>query len=112
MSAAANGHLDLEDVPFERRTKALRDALGWTQQELADELGMSVRQIKRWETGVMPSEESAEALAALAPRSWRVSRRTFWEPPDKRLELVAELRRDMERLERRVARLERERRRR
>lgn len=47
--------------------KALRDRLGWTQERLARELGVSWITVQRWEKGkVMPSPLAAARIAALA----------------------------------------------
>lgn len=102
-----NGHLDLAALPIEKRVKALRQAMDLTQQELADEVGLNVRQIKRFESGSIPSEESAHALAAVAPRRLKAKPDLFFEPVETREGRLLAVESALERLERRVARIER-----
>lgn len=101
-----NGHLDLAALPIEKRVKALRQAMDLTQQELADEVGLNVRQIKRYESGSIPSEESAHALAAVAPRSLKAKPDLFFEPVERREERLVTLEKAVARLERRLVKLE------
>lgn len=50
--------------------KRLRASLGWSQQRLADELGVQRNTINRWEMGLHPIKPlAARALRALTPRS-------------------------------------------
>lgn len=60
--------------PFDpERLKALREALGMTQVELAHQLGVSPGSVHRWETGkkgpIKPYLEKIEALERRAARS-------------------------------------------
>jgi transcriptional regulator with XRE-family HTH domain len=100
----ANGHLDLAALPIERRVKELRRALGWTQVEMADELGINVRSVKRWEAGQIPSEESAHEIAALAPRGLNAKPELFFEPSERREERLLELEKRLDAMERRLKR--------
>lgn len=97
-----NGHVDLAAVPIERRVRELRRVLGWTQVELADELGINVRSVKRWEAGQIPSEESAYEIAAVAPRALKATPDLFFEPVERREERLLELERKVDQLERRL----------
>ena len=40
-----------------------REMIGWTQKDLADELGIDRLTVSRWENGVMPRYKHIEALA-------------------------------------------------
>jgi len=51
-------------MDFSDRLVALRKQRGWTQQHLADELGLHLTQIKRYESGA--SQPSLEALRKIA----------------------------------------------
>ena len=56
-----------------QRIRALRDALGWTQVEVAARLRMSPARISEWETGkALPRPRRLRALADLtaAPELW------------------------------------------
>lgn len=99
---STNGHLDLEALPIEQRVRALRKALGWTQAELAEEVGVSVRQVKRWTAGAIPSEESAIALARVAPRKLKAKPELFFEPSERREERFLALEQRVDALERRL----------
>jgi DNA-binding transcriptional regulator YiaG len=59
--------------------RALRNQLGLTQQELADELGMRQQTISEWETGIYrPRGGTATLLSIIAERAnftYRASRR-------------------------------------
>jgi len=47
-----------------QRIRMARERKGWTQTELAREVGVADAQISRWETGrTMPRHEALEALA-------------------------------------------------
>ena len=49
--------------------RSLRTRLGWTQQKLADELGVSNDAVSRWERGEDPISRRTElAVRALAAR--------------------------------------------
>jgi transcriptional regulator with XRE-family HTH domain len=49
--------------------KTLRASIGWSQQRLADEIGVTRNTINRWEMGLHPiSLMAARALRALTPR--------------------------------------------
>jgi transcriptional regulator with XRE-family HTH domain len=98
----SNGHVDLASLPIEQRVKALRKALGWTQAALADEIGLNVRQVKRFEAGAIPSEESAHELARIAPRKLKAKPELFFEPRERREERMAALERRLDLLERRL----------
>ena len=45
--------------------KAIRDKLGFTTQQLADEIGVSRRTVEGWESGRMPSTLALRALVSL-----------------------------------------------
>jgi transcriptional regulator with XRE-family HTH domain len=98
----SNGHVDLASLPIEQRVKALRKALGWTQETMARELGVNVRQVKRWQAGAIPSEESAYELARIAPRKLKAKPELFFEPRERREERMAALERRLDLLERRL----------
>ena len=52
--------------PFNERLRKFRDSLGFSQEELAAELGVSPITLYRWETGsTRPSSVAAEKLAAM-----------------------------------------------
>ena len=52
------------------RIKALREHLGMTQRELADELGMRQQTISEWEVGVYtPRRSTQKYLALIAERA-------------------------------------------
>jgi transcriptional regulator with XRE-family HTH domain len=56
--------------------KALRNALGLTQQELADELGVARNAVTQWEMGVRPILKITQlALATVARRTDRIGMR-------------------------------------
>jgi transcriptional regulator with XRE-family HTH domain len=107
----SNGRVDIGQLPIEERVRAIRQILGWKQSELADEVGLNVRQIKRFEAGGIPSEESAHAIADLvarlraegeAPRWLKVPAELLFEPREKRMERVVALERRVDQLERRL----------
>ena len=53
-----------------RGIRALREHLGFTQQELADELGTRQQTISEWETGMYsPRGASATLLSIIAERA-------------------------------------------
>lgn len=60
-----------EEPPVETvaaRIRKLRNALGWTQQELAVAMGAAVQSVSRWESeqsGVVPQRMQRRALAAV-----------------------------------------------
>lgn len=97
-----NGHLDLAALPIEKRVKALRRQLGWTQTEFAEELGINVRSVKRWEAGQVPSEEMAHEIAAVAPRKLKAGPDLFFEPFERREERLLRLERAVDLLEKRL----------
>lgn len=101
---STNGHVDLEALPIEQRVRALRKALGWTQEELAGEVGLSVRQLKRHEAGHIPSEESAVEYARVAPRSLKAKPELFFEPAERKEERLLAVEKRMDALERRLKR--------
>ncbi|MGD9895303.1 MAG: helix-turn-helix domain-containing protein [Dehalococcoidia bacterium] len=50
--------------------RALREQLGLTQQQLADELGVRQQTVSEWETGIyQPRGASARMLRAVAERA-------------------------------------------
>lgn len=50
--------------------KALRHRLGWTQERMARELGVSFATVNRWENGkATPSSLAEQALHRLARRA-------------------------------------------
>ncbi len=48
------------------RIRDLRVRLGFSQQDLAFEIGVSVRTVQNWETGIAPQPKHRRALAQLA----------------------------------------------
>ena len=101
---STNGHVDLEALPIEQRVRALRKTLGWTQEELAEEVGLSVRQIKRYDAGAIPSEETAIQLARVAPRKLKAKPELFFEPVERKEERLLVVEKRMDALERRLKR--------
>lgn len=56
--------LDMEPAEFGAKVRILREAVGWTQLELADRLGVAQRTISHIEQGRnLPSIETAFAMA-------------------------------------------------
>jgi transcriptional regulator with XRE-family HTH domain len=98
----SNGHVDLTALPIEERAPALRKLLGLKQTDFAAEVGVNVRQVKRWEAGAVPSEESAHELARVAPRKLKARPEWFFVPRERREERVTELERRVDALERRL----------
>jgi transcriptional regulator with XRE-family HTH domain len=47
--------------------KHLRERLGWSQQRLADAIGMSLASVRNYEAGAVPSNEALAKLRALSP---------------------------------------------
>lgn len=47
--------------------KHLRERLGWSQQRLADSIGMSLASVRNYETGAVPSAKALAKLRALSP---------------------------------------------
>jgi transcriptional regulator with XRE-family HTH domain len=47
--------------------KQLRKRLGWSQQRLADAIGMSLASVRNYEAGAVPSAEALAKLRALSP---------------------------------------------
>jgi transcriptional regulator with XRE-family HTH domain len=47
--------------------KELRERLGWTQQQLANAIGMSLASIRNYEAGAVPSADALAKLRALSP---------------------------------------------
>ena len=47
--------------------KHLRERLGWSQQRLADAIGMSLASVRNYEAGAVPSPEALAKLRALSP---------------------------------------------
>ena len=58
-----NDRIKAEDV------KPLREKLGWTQQQLADYLGIDVMTVSRWERGIkQPSSLACRQLRRLVSK--------------------------------------------
>lgn len=47
--------------------KHLRERLGWSQQRLADAIGMSLASVRNYEAGAVPSVQALAKLRALSP---------------------------------------------
>lgn len=47
--------------------KHLRERLGWSQQRLADAIGMSLASVRNYEAGAAPSADALAKLRALSP---------------------------------------------
>jgi transcriptional regulator with XRE-family HTH domain len=47
--------------------KHLRERLGWSQQRLADAIGMSLASVRNYEAGAVPSAEALAKLRGLSP---------------------------------------------
>jgi DNA-binding transcriptional regulator YiaG len=61
--------MDMREYPFPGIIRALRAKLGYSQQRLADALGVSVRTVKHWEAGTRNiSEPTAKLLGLLTRR--------------------------------------------
>ena len=56
--------LDMLDMSFPERVATLRKQKGWTQQQLAEQVGVRVLQIRRYESGA--SQPTLEAIRNLA----------------------------------------------
>lgn len=56
--------LDMLDMSFPERVVMLRKQKGWTQQQLADQVGVKVLQIRRYESGA--SQPTLDAIRRLA----------------------------------------------
>jgi len=56
--------LDMLDMSFPERVVTLRKQKSWTQQQLADEVGVRVLQIRRYESGA--SQPTLDAIRRLA----------------------------------------------
>ncbi len=56
--------LDMSEMSFPERVITLRKQKGWTQQQLADEVGVRVLQIRRYESGA--SQPTLDAIRRLA----------------------------------------------
>jgi transcriptional regulator with XRE-family HTH domain len=75
------GRLVMSHEYFAGRLKELREAKGWTQEELARKAGVSQRGIANWELGLRaPSWPNVVALA----EALGVPTDTFLKPPAKR----------------------------
>lgn len=55
---------DMSEMSFPERVVTLRKQKGWTQQQLADEVGVRVLQIRRYESGA--SQPTLDAIRRLA----------------------------------------------
>jgi DNA-binding transcriptional regulator YiaG len=67
--------------------KAAREALGWTHRNISQAVGISLREVYRWQAGKMPLEGPAARLLRLLV----LLHLTL--PPQKFNELVEEVRR-------------------
>lgn len=56
--------LDMLDMSFPERVVMLRKQKGWTQQQLAEQVGVRVLQIRRYESGA--SQPTLDAIRRLA----------------------------------------------
>ncbi|MBI5885152.1 MAG: helix-turn-helix domain-containing protein [Deltaproteobacteria bacterium] len=66
--------------------RRLRLSLGWPQETLARELGVSFSTVNRWENGkAVPSPMAKKALAVLAPLSQGGAHKTYVAEADKRV---------------------------
>ena len=52
--------------------KQLRKRLGWSQQRLADTIGMSLASVRNYEAGAAPSAEALAKLRALSPSDFEL----------------------------------------
>lgn len=58
-----------EPVMQPEEVRALRDELGWTQEQLADAVGVGPLEVSAWETGAVPVRlDDAVQLQAAASR--------------------------------------------
>jgi DNA-binding transcriptional regulator YiaG len=54
---------------FEGKTKEIREKMGWSQEDLAREVGVSLSTVHRWEkSGVKPSRLAQRELQRLLER--------------------------------------------
>jgi DNA-binding transcriptional regulator YiaG len=54
---------------FEAKTKEIREKMGWSQEDLAREVGVSLSTVHRWEKyGVKPSRLARRELQRLLER--------------------------------------------
>lgn len=51
--------------------KLLRASLGWSQAELANQLGVTVLTVTRWENGVHPHRSNLDRICRLAQHNGR-----------------------------------------
>ena len=64
-----------EISPWPERVRAIREALGLTQEALAQRIKVRTETVSRWESGAMtPNASSASALEALERRRSRAKR--------------------------------------
>lgn len=62
--------MEIDKIPD--RLKALRQAKGWTQEEVAGRLGVALRTLQRWEAGThKPSMPAMRALQDLEEKAGR-----------------------------------------
>lgn len=60
---------ELEQMLLHQRIRNVRDGLPMSQQKFALAVGVSERQVKRWESGTnLPTEENGRRIAELADR--------------------------------------------
>lgn len=70
------------DAWDDRRIRALRRHLGYTQQQLSDELGTRQQTVSEWETGMYkPRGASAKLLSIIAERTGFAYGQGPTEPP-------------------------------
>lgn len=60
--AIADGYREKVGLLTSREIKSLREANGFTQQQLADAMNVGIASIKRWETGMIQSRSMDHAL--------------------------------------------------
>lgn len=48
---------------FGDAVRSYREAIGWSQKDLADELGVNRQTVGRWECGIVPRHKHIEAIA-------------------------------------------------
>lgn len=64
MAQETNGWFDAETATFGDRVAGAREALGWSQKQLADRLGVKAKTVRGWENDA--SEPRANKLQMLA----------------------------------------------